>query len=125
SRGIVAGAQTDPNFKLTTPDEAEARAAVKSGRTAAAIVIPHGFGEASGQAFFGQGDKPALDVLFDPSRSIEVAMVRGILTQHVMEAVSREMFGGEQGRAIVERTLPQVEQSSMPAEQKRALVDML
>ena len=53
-------------------------------------------------------------------------MVRGILTQHVMESVSKEMFGGEQGRKIVDQTLPKIEQStSMPADQKRALVDML
>ena len=52
-------------------------------------------------------------------------MVRGILTQHVMEAVSKEMFGGAQGRAVVEQTLPQIEASAMPPDQKRALVDML
>ena len=47
-------------------------------------------------------------------------MVRGILTQHVMEAVSREMFGGAQGRELVEQTLPQIEASTtMPADQKR------
>ena len=28
-------------------------------------------------------------------------MVRGVLTQHVMEAVSQEMFGGDQGRELV------------------------
>jgi ABC-2 type transport system permease protein len=47
------------------------------------------------------------------------------MTQHVMEAVSREMFGGAQGRAAVARTLPQIQQSTMPADQKRALIDML
>ena len=64
-------------------------------------------------------------MLYDPSHAVEVAMVRGILTQHVMEAVSKEMFGGEQGRAVVEQTLPQIEASAMPADQKRALVEML
>ena len=48
-------------------------------------------------------------------------MVRGILTQHVMEAVSQEMFGGEQGKQLVEKTLPQIEASTtMPADQKQA-----
>jgi ABC-2 type transport system permease protein len=125
SKGIVAGAQGDKNLKLTMPSEAEARDAVRRGRTAVAIIIPKGFGDASGRAFFGNGEKPALGVLFDPSHSVEVAMVRGILTQHVMEAVSQEMFGGEQGRQIVAQTLPQVEQSTMPADEKRALMDML
>jgi ABC-2 type transport system permease protein len=125
SKGIVSGAQADKNLKLTMPGEAEARDAVKRGRTAIAIIIPKGFGDASGRAFFGNGEKPPLTVLYDPSHAVEVAMVRGILTQHVMEAVSKEMFGGEQGRAVVEQTLPQIEASAMPAEQKRALVDML
>jgi ABC-2 type transport system permease protein len=125
SKGIVAGAQADANMKVTMPAEAEARDAVRRGKTTVAIIIPPGFGDASGKAFFGDGEKPALGVLFDPSHTIEVAMVRGILTQHVMESVSREMFGGEQGRKIVDQTLPQIEQSTMPADQKRALVDML
>jgi ABC-2 type transport system permease protein len=125
SKGIIAGAQADANMKVTMPPEAEARDAVRRGKTTVAIIIPPGFGDASGKAFFGDGEKPALGVLFDPSHTIEVAMVRGILTQHVMESVSREMFGGEQGRKIVADTLPQIERSSMPEDRKRALVDML
>ena len=125
SQAIVAGAEGDKNFNLSKPDEAEARDAVKRGRTSVAVIIPRGFGDAAGKAFFGGGEKPALDLAYDPSRSIEVAMVRGILTQHVMEAVSREMFGGEQGKKLVEQTLPQIASSSMPDDQKRALVEML
>jgi len=98
STGIVAAAGADKNFRLTSPAEAEAREAVKRGRTGVAVIIPAGFGAAAGNAFFGNGDKPLLDLVYDPSRAMEVAMVRGILTQHVMEAVSREMFGGEPAR---------------------------
>jgi ABC-type Na+ efflux pump permease subunit len=125
SKGIVAGAQVDPNLKVTTPSEDAARASVREGRLAAAVVIPKGFGESAGRAFFGDGEKPPLNMMFDPSRSIEQAMVRGVMTQHVMEAVSKEMFGGAQGRAMVERTLPQIQASSMAADQKRMLMDML
>ena len=52
-------------------------------------------------------------------------MVRGILTQHVMEAVSKEMFGGEQGRRWSSRRCRRSSRRRMPADQKRALVDML
>jgi ABC-2 type transport system permease protein len=53
-------------------------------------------------------------------------MVRGVMTQHVMEAVSQEMFGGDQGKQLIERTLPQIQSStSMPADQKRLLAEML
>jgi ABC-2 type transport system permease protein len=125
SKGIVDGMQHDRNFKVTTPAEQEARDAVRRGNLAAAVIVPKGFGDAAGSAFFGDGEKPPLNVVFDPSRATEKAMVAGILTQHVMESVSREMFGGAQGRAMVERTLPQIQSSQMPADQKRALIDML
>ena len=52
-------------------------------------------------------------------------MVSGIMTQHVMESVSKEMFGGAQGRAMVERTLPQIRNAQMPDDEKRALINML
>lgn len=126
SKAILSGAQSDRNLKVTTPDEAAARGVVKTGKTAVAVVIPKGFGEAAGSAFFGGGAKPALGFLYDPSRNVELAMVRGILTQHVMEAVSKEMFGGQQGKEQIEKTLPLIQgSSSMPADQKRALVEML
>ena len=125
SQGIVTGMQGDRNFKVTTPTEAEARDAVRRGRLAAAVIVPKGFGDAAGSAFFGDGEKPPLNVIFDPSRSTEKAMVSGIMTQHVMESVSKEMFGGAQGKAMVERTLPQIQSSQMPDDQKRALMNML
>jgi ABC-2 type transport system permease protein len=126
SRAVVTGAETDKNLKLSMPTMEEARDLVKRGKTAVAVIIPKGFGDAAGSAFFGNGEKPVLTLLHDPSRSTELAMVRGILTQHVMEAVSSEMFGGEQGRQLIDRTLPQIEASgSIPADQKRLLVEML
>jgi ABC-2 type transport system permease protein len=126
SKAILAGAQGDRNLKVATPSEQEARDLVKNGKTSVAVVIPKGFGEAAGSAFFGDGEKPALGFLYDPSRNVELAMVRGVLTQHVMEAVSREMFGGAQGKQMVERTLPQIEASTtLPADQKKLLIEML
>jgi ABC-2 type transport system permease protein len=47
------------------------------------------------------------------------------MTQHVMQAVSREMFGGEQGRRVIDQTLPQIETSTMTEEQKRLLTTLL
>jgi ABC-2 type transport system permease protein len=126
SKAIIAGAETDKNLKVAKPTVDEARAAVKAGRTAVAVVIPKGFGDASGGAFFGDGEKPVLTLLHDPSKSTELAMVRGVMTQHVMEAVSQEMFGGDQGRQLIEKTLPQIQSSpTMAADQKKLLVDML
>jgi ABC-2 type transport system permease protein len=125
SKAIVSGLQNDKNFKVATTSVEEARDAVRRGRTSAAIVVPKGFGDAAGLALFSRREKPALDVVFDPSRSTEVAMVRGILTQHVMEAVTREMFGGPRGRQLVDETLNSVDSMQMPAERKKLLRGML
>src|SRR5262245_35971728 len=125
SKAIVAGAEADKNLKVAVVDDDTARDSVRRGKTSVAVVIPKGFGEASGAAFFGTGDKPELQTLYDPSRNTELAMVRGIMTQHVMEAVSREMFGGAQGRAYLEKTIPQIEASGMNAQQKALLLQML
>jgi ABC-2 type transport system permease protein len=126
SKAIVAGAARDKNLKVATPTEDEARNLVRTGKIAVAVVIPKGFGEAAGQAFFGNREKPVLTLLHDPSKTTELAMVRGVFTQHVMEAVSREMFSGDQGMQLVEKTLAQIGSSTtMPAEQKRLLLEML
>ena len=125
SKSIVAGTRADKNLKVSMPAEQVARDAVKRGKTTVAVIIPKGFGEASGKAFLALGPQPTLGLLYDPSHRTELAMVRGILVQHVMEAVSREMFGGAQGRSLVEQTLPQVESSSMEPAQKAALLQML
>jgi ABC-2 type transport system permease protein len=122
---VLGGAEADKNLRVSTSTVDEARDLVKRGKISVGVVIPKGFGERAGQAFFGNGDKPPLDVLYDPSRNIEVAMVRGIMTEHIMQAVSREMFGGEQGRVLVQKALPEIEASKMPDDQKKALVDML
>jgi ABC-2 type transport system permease protein len=125
SRGIVADASADASFTVSTPTEPEARAAVLAGDLPVAVVIPKGFGDAAGQAFFNAGARPPLDFLYDPSRSMELAMVRGVMTQHVMQAVSREVFGGPQGQRIIDQTLPQIEASNMDPEQRRLLTNLL
>ena len=126
SRRIVAGLEGDRNLRVAQPAEDDARAAVKRGKTTVAVIVPPGFGDAAGRAFFGGTARPPLDLAYDPSHGIELAMVRGILTEHVVEAVSREMFGGEQGRRYVEEELPRVQASPrLSDEQKRVLVDLL
>jgi ABC-type Na+ efflux pump permease subunit len=125
SKAIVSGARGDDNLKVTTSALEAAREAVRRGKISVAVVIPKGFGEAAGVALFGRGTKPSLDFLYDPSHVMELAMVRGVLTEHVMQAVTKEMFGGAQGRAYLDEMMPQLEASTMPDAQKRGLVQML
>ncbi|HEY8148404.1 MAG TPA: ABC transporter permease [Vicinamibacteria bacterium] len=126
AKAIVQGLTADKTFEVTGGTATESREAVRRGKTTVAVVIPAGFGEAAGQAFFGGGGKPQLELLYDPSHGAELAMVRGILTQHVMQAVSAEMFGGDQGRRLTRQALERPTTSGGMAEgDRRALDDML
>jgi ABC-2 type transport system permease protein len=126
SKGIVSGVQNDQNVKLTITSPDAMRESVRRGQTAVGVVIAQGFGDAAGAAMFSGGNKPELALIYDPSRSMELAMVRGIMTQHVMEAVSKEMFGGAQGRQYLDQTLPSIETATgMTPERRAALRQML
>ena len=59
--------------------EEAAKAAVLAGRRAAAIIVPSGFGEKSGNLFVGQS--PTIRLAVDPSRSAESAMLNGVLME--------------------------------------------
>jgi ABC-2 type transport system permease protein len=110
--------------KSSTPDDA--RAAVRKGTATVAVIIPSHFGQDAGRAFFEPAQKPEIQMLFDPSHSAEHAMVSGILTGDVMQAVSKEMFSGPTGRAMVEDSLARVEHSeNLPAADKKSLEDLL
>jgi len=125
SKGVVAGIQSDRNLAATMPSLDEARSSVQRGRTAVAAIIPPGFGAAAGRAFVARGERPQIEMLFDPSRAAELGMVRGMLTGHVMEAVGREVFNGAQGRALIDETLRTLDTSGMPPAQQETLRNLL
>jgi len=125
AKALSAGVQGDKRVAVTVSGRDEAKSQVRQGKVNVAVVIPAGFGERSGRALFAGGAKPELELLVDPSRGPEVALVRGILTEHAMEAVTREMFGGRTGRQLIDETLRQVDVSGMPAAQAQLLRDML
>jgi ABC-2 type transport system permease protein len=104
----------------------EVRTAVRKGTATVAVIIPANFGQDAGRAFFGPAQKPEIAVLFDPSHAAERAMVAGILTGDVMQAVSKEMFTGQSGREMVKDSLALLEQTQvLPASDKQPLEDLL
>jgi ABC-2 type transport system permease protein len=126
SKAIVQGLSADKMLAVTGGTVDESREAVRRGKTTVAVVVPAGFGDAAGQALFGGDGKPQLELLYDPSHGTELAMVRGILTEHVMQAVSAEMFGGDQGRRLTQQWLERLRTSGDRADgDRRALTDML
>jgi len=90
SKAIVSGAQADKNLKVTVTTASEAKDLVLKGTDAVGVILPEKFGERSARALFQQSsDRPELQIVFDPSRTIEVGMVQGVMTQHVMQAVAQ------------------------------------
>ncbi len=125
SRAMTAALASDKNLSSESTSIEQARDRVRRGNAAVGIVIPQGFGDAAGRAFFSGGEKPQLQLLYDPSRGMELAMVRGLITQHVMESVSREVFTGDRGRKVIDDTIRSLDSAAMPDDQKRLLRDML
>jgi ABC-2 type transport system permease protein len=92
ARGTAAGLASDAMLDARPSTLEEAREDVRRGRIAVAIVIPPGFGEAARAALFRPVGKPEVPLLYDPSHASERALVEGVLSQHVMQAVSRHAF---------------------------------
>ena len=125
SKAILTGAQGDRNLRILTPSIDEARAGVKKGSITVAVVIPAGFGAAAGRAMFAGRDKPDITLWYDPSHTIELGLVRGVLTEHVMQAVSSDIFSGDSGRQLVDETLKGIQSSTMPPAQAALLKQLL
>ena len=112
------------NVKPSTLDAA--REAVRKGKATAAIVVPKDFGRNAGRALFTDANKPDLSLLYDPSHSMELGLVKGILSGAVMQSVSKEMFNGSSGREMLDESLARVENSpELSPEDRKALRDVL
>jgi ABC-2 type transport system permease protein len=120
---IEAGLRADPNLKITAMSLPAAQAAVSKGKQSVAIVIPSGFGDAAGDALFGAHAKPQIRLLYDPSQKAVLAMVKGMLTQQVMQEVSSEMFGGSRGAQLADRGLREL--GNQKGEEAAVLRDLL
>jgi ABC-2 type transport system permease protein len=124
---IVAALKADSNFEVIEAAEPESIERVRNGKLRAAIVFPAGFGEAASRALFRPGPKPELLVHVDPSQSMALALVKGLLTQHVMQAVTGELFGGGAGgsKAIADARGDVERSTTMNEADRRDLVALL
>jgi ABC-2 type transport system permease protein len=111
SRAIGAALGADKMIEAKVVTAAEARELVKKGKAQAGLILPKGFGEAAASALFRGQDKPQIDLFYDPSQSIVLSVVEGLLTQYVMQEVSKAMFGGAMGQKVVEDGLAELKRS--------------
>ncbi|HUL96439.1 MAG TPA: ABC-2 transporter permease [Usitatibacter sp.] len=107
---IVASMKKDDSFDVRELALDAAIPQVRAGKLRAAIVFPAGFGEEAPRAMFRPGAKPAIDIHVDPSQSISLALVKGLLAQHVMHEVGQAAFGfGEDGMKVLADARRQVD----------------
>ncbi len=125
SRQIVAGLKTDDSLHTQELALSEASAQVLKGKLNAAVLIPAGFGAASGAALFGGGNKPEISIFYDPSQSAVLGMLKGLLMQQVMQSVSAEMFGGKTGQKFITQSIDQLDAAVQTDPAKKELRDFL
>jgi ABC-2 type transport system permease protein len=119
SRKVVAALGADTALDVKGFALEEARELVRGGKMTVAVVIPSGFAERAGKSFFRGGDKPRIQLLYDPSHNAELQVVNGVLMQHVMEVVSRESMSGTGSERLMEDALRDLGESKAmkPADQ--------
>jgi len=102
SKRIVDNLKADGAFEVKEVAEDEGVALVRSGKARAAIVLPEGFGDSAAKGMFRPGGaKPEVRVHFDPSQAVTLSLVKGLLAQHGMQAISAAAMGPEQGGAAI------------------------
>ena len=94
SAQVLAALRADAALKLRTPDAATALDSVRRGSLRAVVTVPAGFGNQAMAALQGQADKPQLALAHDPSQNVVLPLLRGLLAQHVGQAVAQSAFGG-------------------------------
>ena len=78
----------------TTANEAESK--IKAGTAAYAVTFPAGFGDAASKAMMG-GPRPQLQSVSDPSRQMEIGILRGVVIQTAVRDLSQSVFGASPG----------------------------
>jgi ABC-2 type transport system permease protein len=115
SRAFVAALRAMPELEVDVRDEAAATELVRTGKRAAAVLVPAGYGASAQRLFYG--DPPAVDVVIDPARKAEQAMVQGMLQKLAGQRLAAAM-GGQGGSAMVAQarrdaaTLPESERAA-------------
>jgi ABC-2 type transport system permease protein len=94
SKAVLESLSQDESLAVQQLPENQARQQVKSGKLRAAIVFPAGFETAATGALVGLGKMPDVNLFYDPSQSMVRPMVAGLLTQHIMQRISRPNFIG-------------------------------
>jgi ABC-2 type transport system permease protein len=95
TKAVVESLSQDASLDIKQLPEPQATQLVRAGKLRAAIIFPAGFESLATGALLGAGKMPDVRLLYDPSQSMVRPMVAGLLTQHVMQRLSRPNFIGD------------------------------
>ncbi len=119
SKAFIASLKETGNLDITQTDRAAAAALVRKGKRTAAIVFPQGFGTAIERLFYG--DPPKAEILIDPSRKGESAMLNGLLFQQAAANMQRMFTDLTASRERVDKALAEVKKMPDTDANKAAL----
>lgn len=108
SRAFISRLQESGNLDVTQADRDAAAALVRQGKRTAAVVFPKGFGAASERIFYGT--PPRVELLIDPSRKAETAMLDGLLSKQAAENMQRTLSDRAASKNMVDKALGDVRQ---------------
>ncbi len=94
TKAVLESLNQDAALDIQLLPEHQAEQLVRSGKLRAAIVFPAQFEALATGSLLGVGQMPDVRLLYDPSQSMIRPMVAGLLTQHVMQRLSRPAFVG-------------------------------
>jgi ABC-2 type transport system permease protein len=103
SAGLLSRLQAEAGLQVTAADREEATRLVRQGKRSAAVIVPAGYGEASGRMFYGAPRRLELEV--DPARKAEGSMLQGILTGAAMQSMQDLFTDPARTRGLVDRSL--------------------
>ncbi len=106
SRQFISRLQESGNLDIVQADRGAAAALVRQGKRTAAVVFPTGFGDASQRLFYGA--PPRVELLIDPSRKAETAMLDGLLSKQAAENVQRTLSDRTASKNMVDKALGEV-----------------
>lgn len=106
SKEFLARLERSKEFEAVPADREEAIKSVRLGKQTAAILLPRGFGEASGRLFYGE--PPKVEVWIDPSRKAESAMLQGFLFKQAADGMQKLLSDRSAARDMVRKALDDV-----------------
>jgi len=123
STRILAAMKADTTFDIRELDEAAAQGLVKKGEVRASVVIPAGFGQQLLGAVFNPNAKPVIAVHYDPSQSMTLAVVNGLLVQYVLQGLAQSALSGSAGGTLLASARDQLTgNKTLDVELKRRLL---